>query len=440
MKIALINTFEATGGAARAAKRLFQGLRATGADCTMLVAKRDTDDDGVQTLSAPTPEEEERARALDAAIRAEQAPYPVLNVPGFVLFHGDRTMVGESLVRDLDGMDVINLHWVRGLLDYGRFFARYRDRPVVWTLHDMHPFTGGCHYPDSCEGFTEQCGACPFLGSVEPEDISHAILARKKQSLTPLPERLHIVAPSRWMAEKARRSALFRDLPISVIPNGLNTNAFRPMDRIAARRKLGLPENRRLILFIAHYLNETRKGLAQLNAALSELPAEMPVTLVLVGEAPAGVASLGLQPGVPWMHLGSIDDDAVVAELYSAVDVVAVPSLEDNLPNTVLEAMACGTPVIGFTAGGIPDMIAQGGTGFHVPAGDHTAFARALVDVLAVPDRAIEMGRSARLRVEREYTLAMQTQRYMELYRSLLDRPVPMNQIGHAASRRRHPA
>jgi glycosyltransferase involved in cell wall biosynthesis len=416
MKIMHINTFDVHGGAARAAYRLFKGLRAIGEDSRLLALQKTGGDPDVSTLGPVSPEIFARAQALQAEMQAEAAPYPALTAPGFVGFHSERAAAGEALVSQLPDADVINLHWVRGLIDYPAFFASRRpDQPVVWTLHDMHAFTGGCHYAGDCRRFTEACGACPFLGSDDPQDLSARILARKAAALARRNNRMHIVTPSRWLGREAARSALFRDIPVSVIPYGLEADVFVAHDRQAMRRAFKLPADLKIILFIAHMVDDPRKGLAYLDEALCRLGPRPDVGLLLVGGG-----NIALKSQVQHMRAGLVSDDAVVGQLYSAADIVAVPSLEDNLPNTMLEAMAAGTPVIGFDIGGVPDLVIPGETGFLAPAADSAALSAALATALADRDRLAAMGRMARARIEREHTLEVQAGRYRALYQSLL--------------------
>ncbi|PNQ95181.1 glycosyl transferase family 1 (plasmid) [Azospirillum argentinense] len=421
MNIVLVSTYEANGGAARAANRLFQGLRGLGADghpldCRLLVTRKETDDPGVEVLGPPSPGEQERGQALSAELLDATAPYPVLRMNhGFAPFHSDRSTAGEVLLRRLVGADVVNLHWVRGQIDYPAFF---RDRPlgipVVWTLHDMHPFTGGCHYAGSCTGFERACGACPVLGSENEEDLSRTVLTRKAACVARYPGPIHIVAPSRWLAEAARRSLVFAGLPVSIIPYGLDTSRFRPWERSAARQALGVPEGKPTVLFTAHGLNDPRKGLSLLDDALVRIGPHREVCLLLAGEG-----KVHLRSGVECIRLG-VQDDAGMVRAYSAADAVAVTSTEDNLPNAVLEGMACGTAVIGTAVGGIPDVVRHGINGFLVASGDVASLAHVLDDALRDLPGLHAMGGEARRIVEREYSLEVQARRYLELYRSLV--------------------
>lgn len=418
MNVLLLGTYDIHGGAARAAYRLHLGLRAVGENSRMLVGHKKSTDPNVMTLAPVDAAEAAHARAVQAEMEGELRAYPGFDPATSPAFHDDRSLVGDILVRQLPPADVVNLHWVSGFVD-GTSFLRSRPsgQPVVWTLHDMNTFTGGCHYAAGCTRFLDGCGACPVLLSHDPGDLSHRILERRKEAVsaarvagTPL----HVVAPSRWLAGEARRSALFRDIPVSVIPYGLETDVFTPTDRAEARRSFNLSPDQKLIVFVAHVVTDPRKGLALLDEALCRLGPQRDLALLMVG-----LGTPALKAPVVQLKSGLISDDATMSRLYSAADLVVVPSLEDNLPNTVLEAMASGTPVVGFHSGGIPDMITPGETGFLAEAGDTASLARAIAEAFADPVRLSAMGRSARARVEREHTLAAQANRYRDLYHSL---------------------
>jgi glycosyltransferase involved in cell wall biosynthesis len=292
----------------------------------------------------------------------------------------------------------------------------FQRAPLVWTLHEMTAMTGGCPYAYDCPGFTRACGSCPQLGSSDPDDFSHQIWRRKKSIYARLgSRRLHIVAPSRWMADEARRSSLLGGFPVSVIPYGLDLETFRP--RAEAKRLLevvGLDAASRVILFLADYTANRRKGFALLDEALANIGDARGVALVSLGrDAPR------LRSNLPHAHLGNISDDRLISAVYSMADVFVIPSLQDNLPNTVLESMACGTPVVGFRVGGVPDMVRDGENGILVAPADVAGLASAIASILRDDARRAQMGAAARTIAEKEYTLTLQAERYLTLYRSL---------------------
>ena len=418
MRLLHINTMDNIGGAARAAHRLHTGLRRRGFDSSMFVAKRSSDDPAAVAFKPSTGLPGRlRRRLLHEWITRSLARYRTSRPSGYELFSDDRTMYGRALVEQLLPCDVVNLHWVAGLLDYQSFFSRVpEDSPVVWTLHDMNPFTGGCHYDDGCGKFKQGCGACPQLGSEDKGDLSRRIWQRKKKAVSQVPPgRLHLVTPSRWLATEVQRSTLLGDLPVSVIPYALDTEVFAPREGAVARAALRVPPEASVVLFVSHGVDNRRKGLALLVEALSRLADIGNLFLLTLGQ---GQPALDLP--FPHLHLGSLDNDHLLPLIYSAADLFVIPSLQDNLPNTVLESLACSTPVVGFNVGGIPDMVRPGETGMLAPAGDVAALANAISQLLQDDDMRTSMSETCRRVAVEQYRLDVQARRYAELYDSLV--------------------
>jgi glycosyltransferase involved in cell wall biosynthesis len=348
------------------------------------------------------------------SIRWDFQRYEDTRPEGLEPFSDDRTQYRLQDVQDLD-YDILNLHWVAGFVDYRHFFGQCVGRyPVVWRLSDMNPFTGGCHYDAGCGKFRQECDACPQLGSDRRSDLAHNVWERKRQAFQQIPDtQLHFVAQSRWIRDQVQASPLTSRFPTTVIPNGLDTELFRPRDGKGFRRSVGIPENARVVLFVAQSVSNRRKGFQLLLEAVQQLD---DVCLLSVG---------GTQPkfdtNVPYLHLGSIDSDVLLSAIYSSADLFVIPSLQDNLPNTVLEAMACGTPVVGFDTGGIPDMVRPGVTGWLAEVGNVRALREAIEQALSDDTIREQMGRQCREVVEEEYALEVQAKRYAELYNNLLN-------------------
>jgi len=419
MKVVHLSTYDLKGGAARSAYRLHQGLQRAGHQSTMLVKEKAGFDLNVDHFQPPTGFMTRlRRRMRRDTIRREFGRYRHIRPLGYELFSDDRTPFGETVVDQLPLCDVVNLHWIAGFLDYETFFLPVTgSKPVVWTLHDMNAFTGGCHYDDGCGRFKNSCGACPQLGSLVEQDLSRTVWERKHRVLAGVKSgALHVVTPSRWLAEEAKRSSLFAGLPTTVIPYGIDVRAFAPRDKAFARDVLGIPQEARLVLFLAEIVDNRRKGFSLLLEALPSCAKQVDrLLLVSLGSSPPKV-----ETGAPWMHLGSISDDRFVSLVYSAADVFVLPSLQDNLPNTVLEAMACGVPVVSFDAGGTIDLVRPGITGYLAPAFRVPAFASAISELLNSPAKRDEMARNCRRIVLEEYPLELQAQRYSDLYKSLI--------------------
>lgn len=415
MKVALVNTYDQIGGAARAALRLHRALHVCGLPVRTYVHRKDSSDPDIIRIQAETPEEKARAEAIEAVDSSERAPCPAMAENRHPLFTSERASLGPALVNRLEQADIINLHWVRGLLDWEYFFAtRPQGQAIVWTMHDTLTFTGGCHYPGPCGHFTGACGSCHHLDSTDPEDLSALILRRKRRALSRFTGPFSLVAPSRWMADMCRRSALMGDRAVTVIPNGIDTDIFTPGDRAALRQELGLPLDMPVVLFVASVLTEPRKGLPHVLEAIARLTQSQPVILATAGHAPPAPV-----PPVRHIHLGLALDDRQLRKFYAAADALVLPSLEDNLPNTAMEALACGTPVVAFPSGGIPDLVDET-CGELSPALSGEGLAAALARLLDDPVRHAALCRGARTKAEREYALAVHGRRYLDHYQSVL--------------------
>ncbi|BCA54125.1 glycosyl transferase family 1 [Nitrospira sp. KM1] len=421
MKIVHLSTYDIKGGAALSAYRLHSGLSVIGHDSSMVVKYRSGQDPKVMEYVLPMNLSSRfQRRVRRNAIVKSLKPYVRTRPPGFELFSEDRTPYGDSVVQQVPACDVMNLHWVAAYVDYERFFpTASRRAPIVWTLHDMNAVTGGCHYDMECGSYRQQCGSCPQLGSREEHDLSRQVWERKKAVMSGIdPRRICIVTPSRWLGQVVANSSIFGRFRLEIIPYGINLEDFAPRDCASARDVLGIPQNAKVILFLAEAVDNRRKGFEFLAKAL--LGCERSVDrlwLLSVGNnAPR------IEAGVQGSHLNYVGNDRFLSLAYSAADVFVIPSLQDNLPNTVLEAMACGVPVIGFDVGGVRDMVRHEKTGLLVKPGDIDGLRAAIVSLLTngANNRSRSMGLYARQIALEEYPLVLQAQRYGDLYKDLV--------------------
>lgn len=417
LRVVHVNTSEGDGGAARAANRLHRGLTALDVDSRMLVRDRASDDERVQVPRARSSRLLARAAALGDALA--QLAHPRRRPGPF-----SATWVPTRIAAELRSLapDVVNLHWVGSGFVPPESLARL-GRPLVWTLHDSYPFTGGCHVPGECARYTERCGACPALGSRTSLDLSRLTWLRKRRAWSSVA--LTVVTPSRWLADCAKRSSLFRGRRVEVIPNALDTAMFRPLDSRTARELLRLPPGDRIILFVAEGgAANPNKGFQLLADALKRMDWHRAEGVLLVV---AGASSIpdAAACGVPVRCVGNVRDDLTLALLESAADVAVVPSIQENLPNTVLEAFACGTPVVAFRVGGMPDLIVDRVNGALVEPFDTGALADAIRWTIEDPARLRELSAAARSRAEGEYALPVQARRYAALYEELLRETSP---------------
>jgi glycosyltransferase involved in cell wall biosynthesis len=382
----------------------------------MFVRSKKTEDDAIREFNPPMDfwsrlRRRIRRELIERAFKRYQESRP----ERAELFYDDRTPHNGDVLSRCPSADVLHLHSVYGFLDHGAFF-RTVSRPVVWTLHDMNAFTGGCQYNVGCRRFEASCGKCPQLGSGDEDDLSRRIWMRKREAYRHVidEERLQVVCPSQWMAEEAKQSSLVADLPVEVVPNGVDAQTFRPRDAGGMRVALGIPSDHRIALFLASSTERTRKGFDLLDAALGTLSAEKTTLVSVGGGAPK------LSTSQPHVHLGHVDSDLLLSAFYNMADLFVIPSRQDNLPNTVLESMACGTPVVGFEVGGIPDMIRPGETGWLVKPESPRPLRNAMEQALADKEKRGRMATRCRKVVEEEYTLEVQARNYRRLYRRLL--------------------
>jgi glycosyltransferase involved in cell wall biosynthesis len=407
VNVLMVNALHDTGGAARAAWRIFSGLRRSGVNVHYLTLFSDHHEDDIIAPTAGSI----RAALARKFLAMEEIPfhnYPCKKATFFShgIFSNPLRMKLKRFAPKL-----LHLHWI----GYG--IARVEELvtvqcPIVWTLHDEWALTGGCHYTGGCEKFLHDCGACPQLGSTNENDLSFNLMRRKKNAFKDM--NITIVAPSRWLATQAQRSTLFSGKRIEVIPYGLDIEKFKPIHSHAARQYLGLNTALPVILFGAETLSDPRKGGDLLIQSLAYL--DFPHTLLIFGNTHISV-EFGTHTRVH--HLGKLKDDAALVLAYSAADVFVCPSREDNLPNTVLESLACGTPSIGFSIGGLPDMIDHKKTGWLSPPFDVDDMAHGLTWILTEAD-AETLRTACREKAVAEYSLPIMAARYRKLYDEIL--------------------
>jgi glycosyltransferase involved in cell wall biosynthesis len=405
-------TSDVRGGAARGAYWLHSALRERGVDSRMLVGRKYSSDRNVSTPGGALAPITERVRdRLDALplrryAKTDESYWTVGWVPRHI----------KKSVESLDP-DVIHLHWIGGGFLPVSALAGL-GRPLVWTLRDMWAFTGGCHYSGTCHRFEVACGACPQLNSGKEHDLSRIVRRRKERAWVNLD--LTLVPISRWLAECVRQSGLFPGRPIEIIPNGLDTRVFRPTVRSTARAAWDLPPDKRYILFGAlGAVQDQRKGYEKFVEALRHLARACWSTraeiLVFGDLAPDNAAELA----IPARFLGHINDDRRLAALYAAADVMVVPSLQEAFGKTVIEAMACGTPVVAFDGTGPADIITHRKTGYLAKPFDARDLATGIAWCLAAPDHTEGMSQAARARAVSHFDISIIADRYTDLYRRL---------------------
>ncbi len=385
MKVLLVNTSELTGGAAIAASRLLHALRKTGTEATMITCHKQTDEPSV--VQATPPWRHRLHFLIDRALvhltqRFRKENHFLIDIAAY----------GTDITRTraFKEADVIHLHWInQGMLSmHGLRRILRSGKRIVWTMHDMWPFTGVCHYAGHCARFRTACHSCPILPVHGPADVSAQLFRAKHRFLRKALRRgtLTFVACSQWLREQAQQSALLQGHDIRCIANPVDTTVFCPAEdgRYAVRRELGLPVKRRLILFGAQRVSDDRKGMGyviEMARILKERGAK-DLAFVVVGQ---GAEELTQRLFYPVYAMGYVSDPQRMRNIYRAADVFLTPSLFDNLPNTIVEAMACGTPCVAFRTGGIPEMIDHLGNGYVADYRSAEDLAEGVEHVLAHP-------------------------------------------------------
>jgi glycosyltransferase involved in cell wall biosynthesis len=395
-----INESDLSGGAARSAYRIHQGLRSAGHRSRMLVGRKLGADADVRRLKRNV-----AWRALD---RPFAATLDALDLQ-YVFYPSSFAVARDSWFRATDVVQLYNTH--------GSYFSHTAlpvlsaRKPVVWRLSDMWPFTGHVAYSYDCERWRHGCGSCPYLGEYPPLRRDTTALLWRIKRWTYARSRLTIVAPSRWIEGLARESPLLGRFDVRRIPNGVDLERFRPVAKAEARRRLGLDPQRPLVLYGAVRMDDRRKGAAELLAALRRLE-DVDFDLAVMGE--------GAPPLPRRTHeLGLLTDDERIALAYASADVYLLPTIAENLPNVALESLACGTPVVAFDVGGVPDAVRDGENGVLAPLGDVEALAAGVRTLLAdagLRDRLAARGREM---VEQEFSPRAEVAALAALYEEL---------------------
>ena len=425
MKIAHLSSMD-FHGAGKAAYRLHKGLQSIGATSSMWVMAKGTSDDSVFELpSAVAGRPDAWWRFVSSGWEAQLSGYPQRPNDGEVFSLFSSRVQWNQIPEGILTADVINLHWAAGIFNVPTICRVLKGKCIVWTLHDMNAFTGGCHYAGECLRYRDACGMCPRLASNSASDLSHAGWLEKTQAYREID--INVVTPSRWLESCSRSSSLFGWRHHAVIPNGLPLGTYAPGERDRIRNALNIPTDAKVILFCASSAVLKRKGLTYLFEALDHMSKSRPGIRIILAVMGAGFPDRKVVGGYPVMNFGSIASESRMAIVYNAADVFVLPSLQDNLPNTVLESMACGTPVAAFATGGIPDIVEHGSTGWLAPHLDTARLAEAVDWCLhhSPPD----IRQRCRIRMEKHFSLEVQAQRYLDLYQSLC----PLDSADHRA-------
>lgn len=419
MKITILSTFDTFGGASIAAFRLNKALNDNGLDSKMLVQDKKGKAPNVETI-ATNWFLKKVALARFAFDRYQFAFYEKSKAVRFIF---SQAKIGIDISQNtlIQKSDIIHLHWINfGFLSLDAIQKLIEtQKPIVWTLHDMWLFTGGCHYSRACTQYQQSCGNCSeFLKNPSPTDLSNQVWQAKQKLLKNA--NISVVACSHWLAEKAKTSALLKGKKIISIPNPIDTSLFKPTEKPIAQQHFQLDPTKRYILFAAAKISDVRKGFAYFKEALEILKKEYSVDnksveLIIFGQTQASdFENLPFKVNA----LGKLSDLATISLAYSAASVFVVSSLEDNLPNTIMESLACGTPAVGFETGGIPEMIEHQQNGYLAPFKSAEGLAKGIFWTLYQADYE-SLCKNARKKVVSTYAEEVVAQQYQALYESL---------------------
>ena len=416
MRVLIVNTSERTGGAAVAASRLMEALNNNGVKAKMLVRDKETD------------------RLTVAAVPGQKWMQFYFLWERFVvwlrlyfnrkhLFEVDIANCGADVTQlpEFQEADVVHLHWInQGMLSLkGIRKILNTGKPVVWTMHDIWPATAICHLTLDCRNFETQCAHCRLLpGSGSTNDLSTQIWKRKQQMLND--RQITFVTCSQWLAGEAQKSALLKGQRVVSIPNPIDTHIYTPKDKQQARQRVGLPTEGCIILFASQRVTNRNKGMGYLLEACRLLAEQYPEKKEDITVAILGGHAEEIEGQLPFRTcpLGYVNDEQRIVDIYNAADVFVLPSLSENLPNTIMEAMACGVPSVGFRIGGIPEEIDHQQNGYVADYCSSEDLARGIWWTLYEADH--EAVRKACLqKVAHNYSQQSVANRYLEVYESL---------------------
>jgi len=413
MKILMVNINDLQGGASRAAYRLHKALLNENINSIMLVQNKKSDDFTVLTTAKN--KLQECFNFLRPTI--DQLPVKLYKFKIKTLF--SPSWIGnKNVLKIIDKInpDIVHLHWICGGMIKIEDIAKIKA-PIVWSLHDMWAFTGGCHYDEECGRYEKECGNCKVLGSSKKNDLSKKVFLRKQKIFSK--KDMIIIEPSRWLSKCAKKSVLLKNNSHVTLPNLIDTTIFKPFDKQKARELWNLPQDKKIILFGAmSATSDPRKGFKELTLALQKIKNSNDIHLVVFGSSkPKNAPDFGFKT----LYLEYLHDNISLVTLYNAVDVMVVPSLQENLSNSIMESLACATPVVAFDVGGNRDMIEHRKNGYLAKPFDSADLAKGIEWILNLDkNRYNELCNNAREKVLREFDSKIVVKKYIKIYEEIL--------------------
>lgn len=407
MKVLHINQSDISGGAAIAGYRLHQGLLTQGVDSRLLVGKAQSHSDRVTT----TPPKK---------TRIESQLYRRLTKPlglNYLHFLNTFNIPKTSVYKNADLLNFHNLH--TGYFNYLALSSLTKNKPAVLTLHDMWSFTGHCTYSYDCDRWKTGCGKCPYPDIYPQIEKDNTHLEWKLKNWVYSQSNLTVVAPSQWLYEQAKQSILNR-FAIHHVPYGIDTQVYHPLDPQECRLRLKIPQGKKVLMFGADSLAEKRKGGDLLAQALQNLPNSLKAETVLLIFGNSG-AAIAQTVGMTTIDLGYLTTDESKTVAYSAADLFVFPTRADNLPLTLQESIACGTPMVSCKIGGVPDLVRPGISGYLAEPENAQDLCNGIVHLLEEQNLREQMRQNCRAIALAEYPLELQAKRYLEIYDQLVN-------------------
>ena len=418
MKVVQVSNSDLNGGAAIAALRINESLRNIEVDSGLLVQQKLSNLSYIESIIS---------RKIDRLLYHSRFFLDEISIRTLALSKRGRFSFpywGVDIVKNksIQKADILNLHWINGGFLSLRSLSKLHKlrKPIVWTLHDMWAFTGGCHYNSDCNKFVEQCNNCPSLKFRSEFDQSQKIFKRKEALYEKL--NLTIVTCSNWLAKEVERSKLLGNKRIVIIPNPIDTNIYKPNDKESARKEFRFEPDKFFLLTGAMNLKDKRKGFSYLVEALKYIYENNKEFDEKIEILTFGKLDRNLKGEIPYKihQFGQVENENQIIALYNSAHLYIAPSLQDNLPNTVLESISCGTPVVAFKVGGITDMITHSENGYLAELKSYKDLANGIVKLLSDSELLKEMGNNCRQKAINQFEESIIANQYLNLYQELL--------------------
>jgi glycosyltransferase involved in cell wall biosynthesis len=411
LKILIISTSDIYGGAGIAAHRLHQSLLLQGIESKMLVQNKMSDNYSIETTNISRIQKNipKLRSAIDGLpVRFYKHRNKTPFSPSWLGFNDIADQINKI------NPDIVHLHWICGGMISIEHLSKIKS-PIVWSCHDMWPFTGGCHYDENCNGYKTSCGKCPVLKSDVSNDLSNKILNKKLNSYSKI-ENLTVIGSSKWIEQCAKQSILFKDRKILNLPNGIDTQLFNVINKDIVKNIFKIPKNKKVILFAAmNLLEDPRKGSKELFIAINELDVRDTI-FVIAGSSPP---EKELKLKYPVYFIPPLRDEISLPLMYNIADVMIVPSLQENLANSIIESLACGVPVVCFDIGGNIDMVEHKKNGYLAKELDTTDMAIGIKWILE-NENYDKLSYNARKKVLDDFDSTVITKKYIDMYQEII--------------------